>query len=582
MTAKTAVRADEIYSSRYVDRAKRTDRLFGVLFPFQWLLGIIFAVFISPRTWSGEYSQVHIHVYAAVFLGGIIAAFPTYLTLTNPGAALNRIVVSISQILFSVLFIHLTGGRIETHFHIFGSLAFLAFYRDWRPVAIGTVITAMDHLIRGLWWPESVYGVLTASPWRALEHAAWVVFEDIILFYSIRLALNELRAFSKAQAEMEGAMSQLKVASRQAMNYRNALETFAIVTMTDKQGVFTYANDNFCKISQFSKEELLGKTHAIINSGYHPRKFFSEMWGTISSGQVWAGEIQNKAKDGTLYWVDSTIVPLVDEEGNIREYLAIRKEVTTRKALENTLAMERVKLGEAVVTAERANLAKTVFLANMSHELRTPMHGILSYARFGQQKIESAPKEKLKSYFDEIYESGSRLMTRLNALLDLSKLEAGKVVYAIQERDLVEVAAVIKSEMQAFATEKGLTIELKHEAQAALAAFDQERIMQVLRNLVSNAIKFSIGGAPVRIELSTVGHGIRCAVVNRGVGIPRDELKTVFDKFVQSSKTKSGAGGTGLGLAICKEIVEQHHGKIWAESDPGGETRFIFEIQEAA
>ena len=143
-------------------------------------------------------------------------------------------------------------------------------------------------------------------------------------------------------------------------------------------------------------------------------------------------------------------------------------------------------------------------------------------------------------------------MTLLNDLLDLSKLEAGKVVYAIQERDLVEVAAVIKSEMQAFATEKGLTIELKHEAQAALAAFDQERIMQVLRNLVSNAIKFSIGGAPVRIELSTVGHGIRCAVVNRGVGIPRDELKTVFDKFVQSSKTRA-ARRHRLGLAICKE-----------------------------
>ena len=221
---------------------------------------------------------------------------------------------------------------------------------------------------------------------------------------------------------------------------------------------------------------------------------------------------------------------------------------------------------------------KSEFLANISHELRTPMHGILSYARFGQQKIESAPKEKLKSYFDEIYESGLRLMRLLNDLLDLSKLEAGKVVYAMQERDLVEIVAVIKSEMQAFATEKGLSIEVKHEAQAVLVACDQDRIMQVLRNLVSNAIKFSTGGAPVRMELSTVEQGIQCVVSNKGVGIPQDELETVFDKFVQSSKTKSGAGGTGLGLAICKEIVEQHHGKIWAESDPGGETRFIMRL----
>lgn len=228
--------------------------------------------------------------------------------------------------------------------------------------------------------------------------------------------------------------------------------------------------------------------------------------------------------------------------------------------------------------AERANHAKSAFLANMSHELRTPMHGILSFARFGQQKIDLVPKERLKSYFDEIYESGSRLMILLNDILDLSKLEAGKIVYAMKERDLLDVATAVTSEMRAFAEEKGLTLEYSGRVAEAIGTFDEDRVMQVVRNLASNAIKFSDPGTTVRIEVSCTPETLVCRVVNRGVGIPHEELETVFDKFVQSSKTKTGAGGTGLGLAICREIVGQHGGKIWAESMPNGETVFFLQL----
>jgi two-component system sensor histidine kinase/response regulator len=436
-------RVQEIFDVRYHNLACKTDRLFGYLFIFQWLLGIAFAFLISPRTWTGDYSQTHIHIYAAVFLGGLLAAVPIYLVFKNPGATVNRMVVAISQILFSVLFIHLTGGRIETHFHIFGSLAFLAFYRDWKVVLIGTVVTAVDHLVRGAFWPESAYGVLTATPWRALEHAAWVVFEDCILWYSIKLALGELRSVSESQVGLEQALTEAK---------------------------------------------------------------------------------------------------------------------------------------SAVATAEKANQSKSVFLANMSHELRTPMHGILSFARFGQQKIDTATKEKLKSYFDEIHESGGRLMSLLNDLLDLSKLEAGKVAYQLQENDLREAVNVVCLEMVGFAEEKGLKIDMAVNEANTSGIFDRERIMQVLRNLLSNALKFSTKGTTVGITLDRTSETISCRVTNYGVGIPKEELEAVFDKFVQSSKTKTGAGGTGLGLAICKEIVEQHSGKIWAESDSDGQTRFSVEL----
>jgi len=245
--------------------------------------------------------------------------------------------------------------------------------------------------------------------------------------------------------------------------------------------------------------------------------------------------------------------------------------------------LEQIQMNEANLLkekefAEKANLSKSVFLANMSHELRTPMHGILSFARFGQQKIETASKEKLKGYFDEIYESGSRLMRLLNDLLDLSKLEAGKMNYDMKECDLTDVVASAVSTLNAFAIEKKLRLESEIDELTYLGNFDGDRILQVLTNLVSNAIKFSNPESIVKIRLRGDGDRLTCSVINHGIGIPEEELNKVFDKFVQSSRTQTGAGGTGLGLAICREIIQQHEGRIWAESTPGGETKFIFEL----
>ncbi len=229
--------------------------------------------------------------------------------------------------------------------------------------------------------------------------------------------------------------------------------------------------------------------------------------------------------------------------------------------------------------AEGANQAKSQFLANISHELRTPMHGILSFARFGQQKFETSSKEKLKSYFDEIHDSGARLMSLLNDLLDLSKLEAGKTEYIMEEADLVEIAKTVRSELGAFASEQNLTVEVVHNSGSVSAFLDAEKMMQVFRNILSNAIKFSSKGSVIRIVVEDgPKNTVICRIINQGVGIPASEIETIFDKFIQSTKTRTGAGGTGLGLAICREIVRQHGGRIWAESILDMETKFIIEL----
>ena len=155
--------------------------MFAALMVVQWLAGVTVALMLSPRVWAGAAGGVHPHVWAAVFLGAALSSLPVFLALARPGRFSTRCTIAVAQALWSALLIHLSGGRIETHFHVFGSLAFLAFYRDWRVLVPATVVVAADHVLRGLFFPQSVYGVLTASPWRWAEHAGWVLFEDVFL-----------------------------------------------------------------------------------------------------------------------------------------------------------------------------------------------------------------------------------------------------------------------------------------------------------------------------------------------------------------------------------------------------------------
>jgi signal transduction histidine kinase len=244
---------------------------------------------------------------------------------------------------------------------------------------------------------------------------------------------------------------------------------------------------------------------------------------------------------------------------------------TTQKNINENLRVERD-------AANKANKAKSIFLANISHEIRTPMHGILSFARFGLKKVEESSKDKLKTYFTEIYDSSLKLMDLLNEILDLSKLESGKQSnYTMKYGNIKNIAYSVCHQMGSFAQEKGLNIVVVEKNEEICSFFDEERIVQVFRNLVTNAIKFSTQG-DITVHIYESQGLITCEVVNKGVGIPHAELQQIFDKFFQSSKTRTGAGGTGLGLAICREIIHGHKGKIWAESESDGKTRFIFEI----
>ena len=196
-------RAEDRYNSERHRLLVATDRLFGGLMIGQWIFAIVVALTVSPWGWEGKVKTVHMHVWTALILGGIISSLPLALVALRPGSALTRHVVAGAQMLWSALLIHLTGGRIETHFHVFGSLGILASYRDWTVLLTATVVVAADHLIRGLVWPESVYGIVNPEWWRFLEHAFWVVFAISFLVLICRRGLRDLRALAERTAELE-------------------------------------------------------------------------------------------------------------------------------------------------------------------------------------------------------------------------------------------------------------------------------------------------------------------------------------------------------------------------------------------
>ena len=194
---------------------QRTDRMFAGLMALQWLASIGVALWITPLTWIGATSSIHVHVLAAIFLGSAIAAFPILLVFLRPGQAITRHVIAVSQMLVSALLIHLTGGRVETHFHVFGSLAFLAFYRDWRVLVTATIVVALDHFLRGTFWPQSVFGTITPDSLRWTEHAGWVLFEDVFLFIMCHQSVVEMRGIARRQAELEFTNDRIELAVKE-------------------------------------------------------------------------------------------------------------------------------------------------------------------------------------------------------------------------------------------------------------------------------------------------------------------------------------------------------------------------------
>jgi len=305
-------------------------------------------------------------------------------------------------------------------------------------------------------------------------------------------------------------------------------------------------------------------------------------------------------KDGAYLWVlDRGQVIDRTADGKALRMIGTHCDITLRKEEEAELRRHRDELSRLVEeqtlglvaaknSAELANAAKTEFLNNVSHELRTPMHAILSFARMGEERVALSSPEKLRDYFHRVVTSGDRLLSLLDELLDISKLELGRMEMDLQSVEMRGVCEEVALEFDALLSSHNLVLKRDFEQDLPRCLADAKRIGQVVRNLLSNAIKFTPDGGCITMKLCSgqmnVGrrqneviemHSLALTVQDSGVGIPAEELENIFDKFVQSSRTRSSSGGTGLGLAICRAIVQAHGGQLYARNRDVGGAEFV-------
>jgi two-component system sensor histidine kinase/response regulator len=352
MTATaSAERAEALFTAHRRRLYERTDRMFAVLLAIEWVAGIAAAYWISPRAWSGLASATHPHVWAAIFLGGAITGLPIALAVTHPGEPVTRYVVAVGQMLWSALAIHLTGGRIETHFHVFGSLAFLACYRDWRVLVPATIVVAADHFLRGLYWPQSVYGVLAASPWRWAEHAGWVLFEDAFLAYACVQSAGEMREIARKRAELETVNHRIERTVRRRTHalhasaaelresqarFQGAFEAAGVgMALVAPDGRWLQVNQALCDIVGYGEAELLATTAQAIT---HPEDTAgdAEHDRELLSGvhRHYQREKRYIRRDGQTVWTCVSVSLVCDAAGAPRHFVTHIEDVSRRRRAE--------------------------------------------------------------------------------------------------------------------------------------------------------------------------------------------------------------------------------------------------------
>jgi PAS domain S-box-containing protein len=422
-----------------------------------------------------------------------------------------------------------------------------------RPVALdgASRLIAQSRLDR---FPFTVGTTITESAayarcWREWQQLAliWCLFVLTTILGGALIVRQTGRLFA--------ARENLGRASRELDFYKYALDHHAIVAITDAGGRIIHANDKFCEISKYAREELLGQNHRLLNSGVHPQSFFRDLWRTIARGDVWRSDVCNRAKDGSLYWVDTAIVPLPDERGKPFRYFAIRIDITGRKRMETELVA-------AKTAAEAANRFKGELLANTSHELRTPLNAVIGFSEVMKTETFGPIPPKYRDYAADIHNAGKHLLRIVNDILDMSAIDAGRLELDEVKLDLPALLKDVTRLIRHRAEAGNIDLHEKIPERLPPLFADERRVKQIMLNLLANAVKFNSPGGSVTLAAGRAADGsLFFSVADTGVGMDEEEVAVAMSKFGQlDSSLARKHEGTGLGLPLARELTELHGG----------------------
>ena len=370
----------------------------------------------------------------------------------------------------------------------------------------------------------------------------------IIPFVDNRGVPFQYVAISKEITDKKVVEKELRKAMKEMHDYKYALDEASIVAITDAKGKITKANKKFCEISKYSEQELIGSDHRILNSGYHPSQFFKELWATIGRGEVWRGEIQNKAKDGSLYWVETTIIPFLNEKKKPYQYVSIRNDITEKKKQEEVLHRQE-KLS-----------ALGQLAAGVAHEIRNPLTSMKGYTEF---LLMDEKEEVRREHFDIILDEIERVNDIVEEFMLLAKPKADLLA-------VKNVNSIISNTLSLFMYElkkKKVDLSFKTDIPELPVLCDEQRLKQVFINFIKNSVEAMPTGGQLSITVEKHEQFAKIVVSDTGIGIPKDKLSKIGDPFFTTKEN-----GTGLGLMISFKIIQSHNGRLEIDSQENAGT----------
>lgn len=394
-----------------------------------------------------------------------------------------------------------------------------------------------------------------------------LIYTILLIFSSFLYTLIIALGLNKSDRSRKRLEDDLVHKNAELSQFKEALDQIAIVAITKKNGTIKYVNDNFCTISEFSEEEIIGNTNVIVSSGFQPTSFYSNIWKTISSGKPWFGEIKNKSKSGKYYWTDTALIPLKNKNGYINEYMAIKLDISKRKEAEELLASKYVK------TLEDKNTELEQFSYIASHDLQEPLRTITSFSDLLYEEYNDKLDDQAKQIFQFIKQSTGRMSSLIKNLLDYSRIGYQEELLSINCNELLQN---ISNDLNSLISESNSKLEINNLP--TINAYPTG-LRLLFQNLLTNAIKFSKKGVTPIIKINAVKKkkGWEFSINDNGIGIKKEFQNKVFAIF-QRLHLKEEYEGTGIGLSHCQKIVNLHGGEIWVKSEQGKGSTFYFTI----